>query len=68
MKTHADTMEVKKRAKATETAHARAMAATTELSFTGRVTHWSATAAEANAYTWEVARAKIADVEPSAVY
>lgn len=49
-------------------AHARAMAATTELSFTGRVTHWTVTAAEANAYTWEVARAKLADVEPSAVY
>jgi hypothetical protein len=41
---------------------------TTDVSFTGRVTHWTATADEANAYTWDVARAKIADVAPSAVY
>lgn len=49
-------------------AHAKAMGMTLDLSYTGRVTHWSATADEANAYTWDVARARIADVEPSAVY
>lgn len=52
----------------TSEAHAQAMAATTALSFTGRVTHWTVPAAEANAYTWEVARARIGDVEPSAIY
>jgi heme-degrading monooxygenase HmoA len=49
-------------------AHAKAMAATLDLSYTGRVTHWTATAEEANAYTWDVARAKIADVAPSGLY
>ena len=48
--------------------HLDAMAVTTELTFTGRVTHWTATADEANAYTWEVAREKISDVEPSPIY
>ena len=48
--------------------HAKAMGMTTALTFTGRVTHWTVTADEANAYTWDVARAKIADIEPSAVY
>lgn len=52
----------------TSEAHAKAMGMTTDLSYTGRVTHWNATADEANAYTWEVARAKIADVEPSGLY
>lgn len=52
----------------TSEAHAKAMGMTLDLSYTGRVTHWNATADEANAYTWDVARAKIADVEPSAVY
>lgn len=52
----------------TSEAHAKAMAATPELSYTGRVTHWTATAAEANAYTWDVARAKLADVAPSPIY
>lgn len=49
-------------------AHSQAMAATLDVSYTGRVTHWTATAAEANAYTWDVARAKIADVAPSPLY
>lgn len=49
-------------------AHSKAMAATLEVSYTGRVTHWTATAEEANAYTWDVARAKIADVAPSGLY
>jgi heme-degrading monooxygenase HmoA len=49
-------------------AHAEAMGLTTELSYTGRVTHWKATAAEADAYTWDVARARIEPVVPSAIY
>jgi heme-degrading monooxygenase HmoA len=52
----------------TSDAHNKAMAATLDVSYTGRVTHWTATAAEANAYTWDVARAKIADVAPSGLY
>ena len=52
----------------TSEVHAKAMGMTTDLSYTGRVTHWSATAEEANAYTWDIARAKIADVEPSGLY
>ena len=48
--------------------HAEAMGLTTELSYTGRVTHWKATGAEANAYTWDVARAKVEAVEPSPLY
>jgi len=49
-------------------AHAKAMGRTTELSYTGRTTHWAATAEEANAYSWDAARAKLASVEPSPVY
>lgn len=52
----------------TSEVHAKAMGMTTMLTYTGRVTHWSATADEANAYTWDVARAKIADVAPSGIY
>jgi quinol monooxygenase YgiN len=52
----------------TSEAHGKAMAMTTALSYTGRVTHWTATAEEANAYTWDVARARLEGVEPSAVY
>ncbi len=48
--------------------HAKAMAATLEVSYTGRTTHWTATAAEANAYSWDVARAKVDGVEPSPLY
>ena len=52
----------------TSEVHARAMAMTTTLSYTGRVTHWTATAEEANAYGWDVARAKLEGVEPSPIY
>ena len=52
----------------TSEAHTKAMGMSLDLSYTGRVTHWSATADEANVYTWDVARAKIADVAPSAIY
>ncbi len=48
--------------------HAKAMGMTADLSYTGRVTHWSATAEEANAFSWAVARAKIETVEPSPIY
>ena len=49
-------------------AHLEAMGLTTELSYTGRVTHWKVSAEEANAYTWDVARARVETVEPSALY
>ena len=49
-------------------AHAKAMAATLDVSYTGRTTHWTVTAAEANAYSWDIARAKVEDVEPSPLY
>lgn len=49
-------------------AHAKAMAATLDVSYTGRTTHWTATAAEANAYTWDIARTKLDGVEPSPLY
>ncbi len=52
----------------TSEAHAKAMAATVELSYTGRVTHWNATAEEANVYTWDVARAKLDGIAPSPLY
>ncbi len=49
-------------------AHALAMSQTNEVSLTGRVTHFTATAAEVEALDWEVVRAKLAAVEPSPVY
>lgn len=49
-------------------AHATAMGQTTDLSITGRVTHWTATADEVKALTWDVARAKLDPVEPSGIY
>ncbi len=42
--------------------HGKAMARTAELTHVARVTHWSATAAEANAFTYDIGRAKLADV------
>ena len=45
-------------------AHASAMMRATELGFTGRTTHWEATAEELMELDWDVARAKVADVEP----
>jgi heme-degrading monooxygenase HmoA len=48
--------------------HAAAMAETTTVSYTGRTTHWTVTKEEAEALSWDVARAKLAEVEPSALY
>lgn len=48
--------------------HAAAMAETTTLSYTGRTTHWTVTKEEAEALTWDVARAKLAEIDPSALY
>jgi len=48
--------------------HTTAMGRTTALSYTGKTTHWAATVEEANAYSWEVARAKLVGVEPSPFY
>lgn len=49
-------------------AHAVAMENTPTISLTGKVTHWTATVDEVNALDWDVARAKIAEVDPSYVY
>jgi hypothetical protein len=49
-------------------AHAEAMAKTTELSITGRTTHFTVTKEEAEALSWDVARQKLEAIEPSAVY
>lgn len=49
-------------------AHATAMASTQDISYTGRVTHWTATADEVNALTWETAMARIAEVPASPLY
>jgi heme-degrading monooxygenase HmoA len=49
-------------------AHATAMGLTTELSLTGKVTNWEATAGEVEALDWDVARTKLAEVEPSPIY
>ena len=52
----------------TSEVHALAMSKTAELTRTARTTHWTVTAAEANAYTWDVARAKLAELPPSPLY
>lgn len=49
-------------------AHLEAMSQTTEVSVTGRVTHWTATPEEVEALDWDVARAKIAEVDASNLY
>jgi len=48
--------------------HVVAMERTLELSFTGKTTHWEATAEETRAFDWETTRRKLAEVEPSPVY
>jgi heme-degrading monooxygenase HmoA len=48
--------------------HAAAMAETTALSYTGRTTHWTVTKEQAEALTWDVARAKLEEIDPSALY
>ncbi len=49
-------------------AHMVAMSRTTAISRTGKVTHFEATPEEVSALDWDVARAKIAGVEPSPLY
>jgi hypothetical protein len=49
-------------------AHATAMSQTTEVSLSGRVTHWEATVDEVEQLEWSVARAKLEQVEPSPIY
>ncbi|NUP07933.1 MAG: hypothetical protein HOW73_17955 [Polyangiaceae bacterium] len=49
-------------------AHAEAMTKTAEVSLTGRTTHWTATAEEVQALTWDDAREHLADIEPSVAY
>jgi heme-degrading monooxygenase HmoA len=49
-------------------AHAVAMSQTTEISRTGKVTHWEATPEELEQLDFDVARAKLETVEPSPLY
>ena len=49
-------------------AHAVAMSRTTEVSLSGRVTHWEATVEELEQLDYDVARAKLESVEPSPLY
>jgi heme-degrading monooxygenase HmoA len=49
-------------------AHAEAMAETTNISLSGRVTHWMATPEELEALSWDEAKSRIADVVPSPIY
>lgn len=49
-------------------AHAAAMGQASDVGFTGRLTHWTVTADELAAIDWPAARARLARVEPSAVF
>jgi heme-degrading monooxygenase HmoA len=49
-------------------AHAEAMAKTSDITFSGRTTHWDATPEEVEALTWDVARDKLEDIEPLDFY
>ncbi|MEQ9323925.1 MAG: hypothetical protein RIF41_32470 [Polyangiaceae bacterium] len=49
-------------------AHAEAMTYTSEISLSGRVTHWSATAEEVEALTWDEAKSRVSEVKPSPLY
>lgn len=49
-------------------AHAEAMGRTLELSYSGRVTHWTATREQLDSLDWSVAREMLAEVEPSPIY
>jgi hypothetical protein len=44
------------------------MSRTTEVSLSGRVTHWEATVEELEQLDYDVARAKLESVEPSPLY
>lgn len=52
---------------ATSGAHLEAMGQFTDLALTGRVTHWNATPEEVEALTFDVARQRIATVDPGYV-
>jgi quinol monooxygenase YgiN len=45
-------------------AHAEAMPRASDLSYTGRTTHWTATADEVNALDWQVADVKVREATP----
>lgn len=49
-------------------AHAEAMPHAVDLSFTGRTTHWTATAAEVNALDWQKVDAKLREIDPDPIY
>jgi len=48
--------------------HTKAMNATLAISDAGRVTHWTATAEEVEALTWDQAVSRMAEVDNSSVY
>lgn len=52
----------------TSGAHAVAMGQLTELSLTGKTTHWTTTPEEIEAQTWDTVRAKLAEEDPSELY
>jgi heme-degrading monooxygenase HmoA len=49
-------------------AHAAAMGQASEVGYTGRLTHWTVTAEELAAIDWPAARARLNDIDPSAVF
>ena len=49
-------------------AHAEAMPHAVDISFTGRTTHWSATAEEVNALDWPAVDAKLRELDPDPIY
>lgn len=52
----------------TSDAHAVVMGQVTELSLTGKTTHWTTTPEEIEAQTWDTARAKLSEEDPSELY
>jgi heme-degrading monooxygenase HmoA len=52
----------------TSGAHAEVMGQITELSLTGKTTHWVTTPEEIEAQTWDTVRAKLEEEDPSELY
>lgn len=52
----------------TSGAHAEVMGQLTELSLTGKTTHWETTPEEIEAQTWDTVRAKLEGEDPSELY
>jgi hypothetical protein len=49
-------------------AHGEAVGMTLDLSYTGKSTHWWATADELGSLDWELARAKLDEVDVHPIY